>query len=276
VAAAALVYHSQIQSGIFFVEFMRPEEELAPFGAALRPLAPLLQIPNILMLPVIPLLSWLSAGRRADFERQARANIALFIGFSAVTVVAAYQMAPTVLELLYGAKFATGPLSAVETLRWLSLPLGGAFASAAIAAVLLASNREVAMLKLTCLSFVIYVAANLYLLPRYGFNGAAMASALASAIMTAGGLLLMRFGGENALPGAEILIYFVPGILLFVLLEIVGAYFAPDAVFPHFAAGALLSGIAMIAVWQLPAAVRSREEQSSLARLALIDGSVDE
>ena len=64
-----------------------------------------------------------------------------------------------------------------------------------------------------------------------------------------------------------------PGI---VLLEIVGAYFAPDAVFPHFAAGALLSGIAMIAVWQLPAAVRSREEQSSLARLALIDGSVDE
>ena len=276
VALATLLYHSQVQAGIFFVEFLRPENELAPFGAALRPLAPMLQVPAILMLPVIPLLSWLSTERRGEFKRQAQATVELFIGFSAVTIAASYQLAPAVLQLLYGAKFASGPLSAIETLRWFSLPLGGAFVNVAIAAVLLADNREVDILKLTCASLVFYIVANLYFLPRYGFNGSAMASALSAVVTTGGGLLLLRSGRERISARAKILIYVIPGIALFFLLNAVGGYFGPGTALLHFAAGAILSVGAMIAVWQLPSAVRYRAEQSSLSRLAVIDGPVDE
>ncbi len=264
VAASTLFYHLQLQGGMFFIEFLRPDREMAPFGAALRPLAPVLFIPWVLMLPLIPLLSWLAARRRADFARQARGTMELAIGFGAVVAVTTWQLAPALLELLYGDKFTTGPLSAIGTLRWLALPLGCSFLTAAISTILLADHREAAVLRLTGFGLLIYVAGNLVLLPLWGFVGSAASSAVSILVLTLGGLRLLGTAPERIVPGPATLLYLLPAAAMSAGLAV-----APNAMLPRLALGALLSAAAMLAVWQVPAAQRYRRDQADLSRSAL-------
>lgn len=263
VALTTLCYHTQFHGGMFFVQFLRPEAELGAFAAAFRPMTPFLFVPWVLMLPLVPLLSWLADGRRAEFRRQTQGALELCAGVGAIVAVAAVQLAPAALLFLYGAKFSEGPLAAVAVFRWLALPLGCSFVAAALATALLADNRERQLLRLSLASLVLYLAANFVLLPRFQFTGAAIATAAAAGLMTVGGVALLGRGREGFVPGARLLLFLLPAAALYFCLGFVAG---PAVV--QLAIGGLLSALAVLAVWNMPGVAAYREEQARLGALA--------
>lgn len=264
VAFATLAYHFQLQGGIFWVQVMRPEAELGAFAAAQRPLTPLLFVPWVVMLPLVPLLSWLFARNLAAFRRQGQGAIDLSIGLGAVMTVVTLLLAQPTLTFLYGARFSTGPLSAVSTLRWLALSLGCSFVVAALSTVLVAAHREWALLRLSLFGLAIYATGNLVLVPGMGFAGSAVATALALGAMTLGGLFLA--GTLRVLPGMRTVLILLPAAVLFPLLDLLPG--PPAAVL---ALGAVLTCCALASVWRFPGITASRAEQVILTREALAD-----
>jgi O-antigen/teichoic acid export membrane protein len=266
VAVATLFFRLQFQGGIFFVEFLRPPAELGAFAAAFRPLEPLLFIPWLLVLPLLPLLAWLAASGRAAFRRQAQVILDLSIGIGAVMAVATAETAPAILQFLYGEKFSDGPLSAVAALRWFAVPLGCSFPIAAAATILLADKREKQLLQLSVAGLILYICANLVLLPRYEFTGGAIAIALAMTLTTLGSLALSRRGADGIAPGRQTLLYLLPATLLGGLLHLATA---PPLV--ELGLAAVSSAMALVALWHFPGVAAYRGEQASLTRAALRD-----
>jgi O-antigen/teichoic acid export membrane protein len=262
VALATLAYHFQLQGGLFWVQVMRPEAELGAFAAAQRPLTPLLFIPWVVMLPLVPLLSWLVVHDPAAFRRQGQGAIDLSIGLGAVMAVVTLLLAEPVLAFLYGERFSTGPLSATTTLRWLALSLGCSFVVAALSTVLVAAHREWALLRLSASGLVLYAAGNLLLVSGMGFNGSAIATALSLGVMTIGGLALI--GWMGVLPGLRTVLILLPAAVLFPLLELL-----PGPPFVTLALATPLTCIALAAVWKFPGLAANRAEQVTLTRQAL-------
>ena len=262
VALATLTYHFQLQGGVFWIQIMRPEAELGAFAAAQRPLAPLLFIPWVVMLPLVPLLSWLFANNLGAFRRQAQAAIDLSIGLGAVMTVVTLLLAQPVLTFLYGERFSAGPLSAVTTLRWLALSLGCAFVVAALSTVLVAAHREWALLRLSITGLVLYAAINLLAVPAMGFVGSGIATALALGIMTIGGLFLVGLLG--VLPGVRTVLILLPAAALCPLLDVL-----PGPPIVTLALGTPLTCAALAAVWRFPGLAANRAEQVTLTREAL-------
>jgi O-antigen/teichoic acid export membrane protein len=263
VALGSLAFNFQLQGGLFWVGFMRPGDEVGAFAAALRPLAPLLFLPWIVMQPLVPLLSYLAAHNRSAFRRQARGTIDLTLGLGGVIAVATFQLADPVLDFLYGARFSTGPLSAVATLQWLALPLGGSFVVAAMFTVQLADHREGALLRLIAAALIPYTGANLVLLPRYGFLGSAVATAFSIGLIVLGGLFVLRSAAEIR-PGRRTAMVVLPGTVLCLLLQLM-----PGPAPMRLALGSLLTGAALIAVWRFPSLSANRAEQAALTQQAL-------
>jgi O-antigen/teichoic acid export membrane protein len=266
VATATLFYHVQLQGGPFFVEFLRPPAELGAFAAALRPLIPLLFIPWIIMLPLVPVLSWLANGHAQGFRRQAEGAVDLSIGLGAVTAVACALLAPAALHVLYGARFAEGALSAVAALRWLSVPLGCSFLVAAMSTILLADHREGALLAISAVALAVYAAANMVLLPGFGFVGSAIATTLSIFLLTLAGWALMARSRRGFAPHWRTLLIMAPAVGLASALRVVGG-----APLSQLAIGAVLSGAALLAVWWFPGLPAYRAEQADMARRLLED-----
>jgi O-antigen/teichoic acid export membrane protein len=262
VAIATLAYHFQLQGGVFWIQVMRPEAELGAFAAAQRPLAPLLFIPWVVMLPLVPLLSWLFANNLAAFRRQGQAAIDLSIGLGAVMTVVTLLLAEPVLTFLYGQRFSAGPLSAVATLHWLALSLGCAFIVAALSTVLVAAHREWALLRLSIAGLVLYAAVNLLAVPEMGFAGSAIATAAALGTMTIGGLVLV--GALGVLPGSRTVSILLPAAVVCPLLDLL-----PGPPIVTLALGTPLTCAALAAVWRFPGLAANRAEQVTLTRKAL-------
>jgi O-antigen/teichoic acid export membrane protein len=262
VALATLAYHFQLQGGLFWVQVMRPEAEVGAFAAAQRPLSAILFLPWLVMLPLVPLLSWLAAENRAAFARQSAAVIDLLIGLGAVMAVVTYQLAEPLMAFLYGARFSSGALSAVGTVRWFALPLGGSFAVAALSTVLLADHRERELLAVSAAGCAVYAVVNLLLLPEVGFVGSAIATACALGVVAPGGMLLLARIG--IVPGRRTAQVLLPAAVLIPLLALL-----TGPPFLQLALAALLTLAALAAVWRFPALASSRTEQMALSREAL-------
>jgi O-antigen/teichoic acid export membrane protein len=262
VALATLAYHLQLQGGIFWVQVMRPEAELGAFAAAQRPLNSILFLPWLVMLPMVPLLSWLAATDRGAFVRQSQAAIDLLIGLGAVMAVVTFQLAEPLLAFLYGARFSTGSLSAVGTMHWLAPPLGASFAVAALSTILLADHREWALLGVSAGGCVAYAVLNVLLLPDAGFVGSAIATAGSLGLVALGGMLIV--GGLGIVPGRRTLQILLPAAILFLLLRILSG---PP--FLQLLVAAPLTLAALAAVWRFPSLASSRKEQMALSQEAL-------
>ena len=262
VALATLIYHFQLQGGLFWVQVMRPEAEMGAFAAAQRPLTAILFLPWVVMLPMVPLLAWLAAEDRGAFTRQGRAALDLLLGLGAVMAVVTYLLAEPLMAFLYGARFSDGPLSAVSTLRWLALPLFASFAIAALSTVLLGDHREWALLGVSVAGCVVYAVLNMLLLPDVGFVGSAIATACSLGVIAIGGMLLMV--GIGVVPGKRTALILLPATVLSALLSLLSG---PP--FLQLALAAPLILFALAVVWRFPSLASSRAEQAALSREAL-------
>ncbi len=254
VALASLAYNFQFLSGLFWVQLLRPEAEVGAFAAAQRPVAAVLIVPWLIMSPLFPIISALAARNRTEFRRQAKATIDVSLGLGAVMWVAIMQTAEPLLILLYGSKFSTGPLSAVATLSWFALPLGGSFLAAAVSTVLIADHREDALLTLGVVGCVLFVALNIALLPAVGFYGSAAATAFSVSVINAGGMVLAAVRGIP--PGFRTALILLPAALLFSVLSLL----PDDPPLVRLALASLLVFAALAGVWFFPGIPASRRE----------------
>lgn len=174
---AVLVQTTYFHVDVVFVRWFRSEAELGAYAAAFRPINPLLLLPGALMAPVLPLIARLTAEDRARFGDCVRAGGSLLLGLGLIGGAAGFLLAPELLELLYGGRYLQADLSSVGSLRWLSIAFMAVFATAPFATALLADGGEKTLLRIACLGLVINVLGNAILLPRWGFEAAALTTA---------------------------------------------------------------------------------------------------
>jgi O-antigen/teichoic acid export membrane protein len=262
VALGTIAYHFQLQGGLFWVQVMRPEPETGAFAAAQRPLNAILFLPWLVMLPMVPLLSWLAGHDRVAFLRQGRAAMDLLIGLGAVMGVVTFELAEPLLAFLYGGRFSSGPLSAVGTLHWYAVPLGASYAVAALSTILLADHREWALLGVSAGGLALYTVLNVMLLPSAGFVGSAMATAGSLGFATAGGMLILARMG--VLPNLRTLQILLPAAALALVLPLLSG-----SPFVQLLIATPLTFAALAFVWRFPSLASSRAEQVALTREAL-------
>ncbi len=144
--------------------------------------------PAVLSSVLTPRLSRLWLEDRAAYVRLAQRGLAGAIALAAVMALAMWWLAEPVLVLAFGST----PLDyaqATTALRILLAGLGFIFVTWLLQAVATSAFKERLLLKTTAIGAVFNVVLNLFLIPAYGRNGAAMAT-LAAELLTVAILLV--------------------------------------------------------------------------------------
>ena len=158
-------------------------ESLASFNAAQRLAAPLGEMAWLFVTPLIAPMSAAALQGASSLRVPLEGYVKLMLGMGAVVAVAGVFCAPSVLRLLYGERYAAGPWSSVEVLRWLSVASAAALVDAVLVVGEIARGRTRALLALVGAAFVILVAAGAWAAPRHGAVGAAAAVCAVEAII---------------------------------------------------------------------------------------------
>jgi O-antigen/teichoic acid export membrane protein len=125
-----------------------------------------------------PRLSALFVSDRARHRKLALAGLGGSIALAAVAGVVAYALATPLMTLLFGQDFTP----AASPFRILCIGLGFVFAIWVLHAMAISVNRERLLLTTGIIGLVVNVAVNLYLIPQYGANGAAIATVAGEAV----------------------------------------------------------------------------------------------
>ena len=154
---------------------MRTDVETGLYTAAYRVYEGLSYAPSVIAAVLSPRLSALHGGDRADRAAHRRLALLGLAGSTALALVVgvvAYRFATPLMTLLFGEDFAP----AAAPFRILCLGLGFVFAIWVLHAIAISVNRERLLLKTGIVGLVVNVALNLYLIPRDGASGAALAT----------------------------------------------------------------------------------------------------
>jgi O-antigen/teichoic acid export membrane protein len=186
----AVVY---FRADAVLLSLLKGAEAVGIYGVAYRLLEAVVAFPGFLYVSVFPLLSQ-AAGRR-DFEHLRDVTQRAFdvLLLAAIPVVCGtFVLAPQIVDALAGERFG----AAVTPLRIVIAGAGLMFVNGLFAYVLIAVDRQVALLWTGVATLVFNVGLNLALIPRYSYNAAA-AVATASEGMTLVALLVlvMRHAG---------------------------------------------------------------------------------
>jgi len=180
-------------------------EEVGLYNAAYRLFEPLLLFPAAIMAGVFPALTRLAQqDDKPDFNRQAR-RLLLGLGGAGLLAAAALALfAQWLLPLLYGPGYAP----AAYILRWLALAAPFLFFNSGLTHLLLVFNREKYNLALFAGALSLNIGANLLLIPGWGGQGAAFATAITELGLTImGGIALAvsqrSSGGSNQSSGGS-------------------------------------------------------------------------
>lgn len=218
----ALFYKLAFHAGSFFVWATASPEALATFSASLRILLPAIDTVWVFIAPLIPTLSLAATIDRAAFVGQLNGYLNLILGAAALFAVCGITLAPAILDLLYGGRYTSGPLSSLNTFRWLSVAFAFAMITPVLVVATLAQRRERELFAFSISGLALNLLINAWTAPRYGSDGAAMASCVSEAFIVAGLAWRLTRTGELR-PDAGTLQYFAPAIfiggILFVLAD---------------------------------------------------------
>jgi O-antigen/teichoic acid export membrane protein len=258
---SALLFNLTFQGGLLLVRLLRPLDEVGAYAAASRLLGVVVPIPGVLMSPLVPVLA-AAARDPAAFGRQSGGVLHLALGVGALVAVGGWMLAPAVIEAVYGGRFLSGALSAVVTFRWLSLAVGLSFGIEAIAISLLSERRERTLVNLAIALFLANAVACVVLLPRFGFAGAAGALAVAAALVTVAGVVVLRRASSAEWLGRSVL-FLAPAIVLAPVLPLLSG---PPLV--RIAVAAALGCVALGLLFRLPGVAAFQREQALFAGAA--------
>jgi O-antigen/teichoic acid export membrane protein len=150
-------------------------------------------------------------------------------------------------------------MGVVTTFRWLSVGLGCAFVIEVAAVTLLSQRRDGWLLALSLCAWLVNLAVSLFLLPRYGLQGAAMGVGAGAAFGALVGVaMLVSLSGAEALAGS--LVFLLPAVGLAVALSVLGG---PPLL--RVGVGAAATLVALAVLWRLPGVGSLRREQAALS-----------
>ncbi len=145
-----------------------------------------------------PRLSRLFITDLGRHRRLAWGAVAVAVVLAVVIGGVAWLVAAPLLRLLFGADY----LPATSALRILAAGTIFVFAIWILHAIAISANREQLLLKTGIVGLVVNVGCNLYLIPRQGIDGAALATVIGEAV-SAGMLVWGLTMGAQRATGAE-------------------------------------------------------------------------
>ena len=157
---------------------MRGDVETGLYTAAYRVYEGMSYAPSVIASVLTPRLSALFVSDRARHRKLALAGLAGSVALAAAIGVVVYTLATPLMTRLFGEDFAP----AAPPFRILCVGLGFVFAIWVLHAVAISVNRERLLLTTGIIGLVVNVAVNLYLIPHYGANGAAIATVTGEAV----------------------------------------------------------------------------------------------
>jgi O-antigen/teichoic acid export membrane protein len=172
------------------LSLLRSPEDVGVYTVAYRFLEQSLVLPGLFMAAVFPLLAAaVRGGDAADIVRKA-ASFLLLIGLP--LALALVVLADPLVALVAGDGFE----AAAVPLRILAPALVFTFVNAVFASLLIALNRQRALILVSLGGLTLNVLANLYAIPRFGYTGAAVTTVLSEAA----GLCAVFVLARRALP----------------------------------------------------------------------------
>lgn len=221
IGVGGMAYKLSWHAGSFLLWEMAEPAALGTFHAAQRLVSPVGEIAWSFVIPLIAAMTVACAGGRLRAPLEGYTK--MLLAAAGLFAVAGYFLAPVVLALMYGDRYAAGPGAAVGALRWLCLAAAFAMVTSVLVVGELARGHARALLFLGAASLAACVAANLWAIPRHGAAGAAGALALAEGLMLT--MLLARASRRaDLLPGLGWLAYVAPpGLLAAVLWSLAGS-----------------------------------------------------
>jgi O-antigen/teichoic acid export membrane protein len=166
---------------------MRGNVETGLYAAAYRTYEGVSYLPSIIASVLTPRLSDLFVSHRREHRRVALLGLAASVGLAIIVGAAAYGLATPLLVRLFGAAFA--PAASPFRILCLGLPL--VFAIWVLHAIIISVNRENLLVQTALVGLAVNVSLNLYVIPRMGADGAALATVvgeLVSMIILIGGV----------------------------------------------------------------------------------------
>ena len=151
---------------------MRTDVETGLYTAAYRVYEGISYAPSVIASVLTPRLSGLFVSDRTQHKRVALAGLGASVALAIVLTAVAYALAEPIVTLLFGHAFA----AAASPLRVLSLGLWCLFAIWVLHAIAISMGRERLLLKTGITGLIVNVGLNLFVIPRYGPNGAAAAT----------------------------------------------------------------------------------------------------
>lgn len=166
-AGTLLALYLSNQIGVVLLPLFAGTEHVGYFAAAVRLFDSFTLIPAAVMGAFLPMMSRLYVESVGTFVRTLRFTLKYLFVLSAPIVAGVVILARPITALFYGDSFAPS----AAALQILSTALVFSFWNYAGDSVLIASNRERLLLKLTWLDAVIHVGVNLLLIPPFSYLG---------------------------------------------------------------------------------------------------------
>ncbi len=169
---------------------MRTDAETGLYTAAYKTYEGLTYAASVIAAVLTPRLANLFVSDRRQHRRLALLGVAGSAGLAVAIGGVAYVLAAPLIALLFGAAF----VPAADPFRILCLGLAFVFAIWVLHAVAISVNRERLLLKTALVGLTVNVGVNLYLIPRMGGNGAALATVLGELVS-----MVILLGGVGSL-----------------------------------------------------------------------------
>jgi O-antigen/teichoic acid export membrane protein len=160
---------------------MRTDGETGLYAAAYKVYEGLTYAASVIAAVITPRLAELFVSNRGKHRRLALQGLAGAAGLAIAMGIAAYALAGTLIVVPFGSEFAP----AAEPFRILCLGLVFVFAIWVLHAIAMSVNREHLLVKTALVGLVVNVGLNLYLIPRIGANGAAIATVVGELVSMA-------------------------------------------------------------------------------------------
>jgi O-antigen/teichoic acid export membrane protein len=175
---------------------MRTDVETGLYTAAYRVYEGMSYVPSVIAAVLTPRLSGLFDIDRRAHRRLALRGLGVSAALGAVVGTAVYVLAQPLVVWLFGQGFA----AAAAPLRILSLGMAFVFAIWVLHAMTISVNRERLLFRTAVIGLAVNVGLNLYLIPRFGASGAALATVvgeLVSMCALIGGLVIHTAPGAH-------------------------------------------------------------------------------
>jgi O-antigen/teichoic acid export membrane protein len=167
---------------------LRTVAEVGWYGAAHKCIEVGMVLPAIVVSAAFPGFAKLFAEDLERFKRWSTVLLRLLLATALPMAALGFLLAEPLMVLLFGEAYrgAAGPF------RWLMLALGCIFINYLFSYMLISANRQKSNALISGLAVVVVVLGNLWLIPRFGAEGAGMAAALTEGFLLVAYALAVR------------------------------------------------------------------------------------